>query len=223
MTEPQLAPDSLVARIIAELQANPDAQRMLLRALLTNEFLGMPARLDAIEKDIKELKADVAQLKEDVAVLKEDVVVLKTDVAHLKGSDMETRFFRRISGRLYQRLRLRRATIMNSPLHGPSTEFSDIVADAEEKGVITEEQYDRIFDTDFVIRAHHRDTGDLVWVVVETSYTVGESDITRVRQSADYMKLVVNQDVMPVVSGQSIDPRDLARAETAGVRYVEVQ
>ncbi len=83
-TEPQIDPESLVARIIAELQANPDAQRLLLRALLTNEFLGMPARLERIEKDIAELKADVAVLKTDVAVLKTDVAVLKTDVAVLK-------------------------------------------------------------------------------------------------------------------------------------------
>ena len=61
VTESQLDPKSLVARIIAELEANPEAQRMLLRALLTNEFLGIPARLDAIEKDIAELKVDVNQ------------------------------------------------------------------------------------------------------------------------------------------------------------------
>lgn len=59
----QLDPESLVARIIAELRANPDAQRLLLQALLTNEFLGMPARLDRIEKDVAEIKADVAGLK----------------------------------------------------------------------------------------------------------------------------------------------------------------
>ena len=61
MTSPQppasLDPESLVARIIAELQANPLAQQLLLRALLTNEFLGVPARLDRIEKDVAELKA----------------------------------------------------------------------------------------------------------------------------------------------------------------------
>ena len=51
--------ESLVARIIAELQANPHAQRLLLRALLTNEFLGLPARLDRIEKDVAELKAEM--------------------------------------------------------------------------------------------------------------------------------------------------------------------
>ena len=56
----------MVARIIAELQANPEAQRLLLRAMFTNEFLGMPARLDRIEQDIAELKGDVAELKGDV-------------------------------------------------------------------------------------------------------------------------------------------------------------
>lgn len=35
-------PESLVARIVEELRANPAAQRLLLRTLLTNELLGMP-------------------------------------------------------------------------------------------------------------------------------------------------------------------------------------
>ena len=74
----QLDAESLVARMIAELQANPEAQRLLLRALLTNEFLGVPARLDRIEKDVAELKSDVAELKADVAELKSDVANLET-------------------------------------------------------------------------------------------------------------------------------------------------
>ena len=54
-TSQQRDAESLVARMIAELQANPEAQRLMLRALLTNEFLGMPARLDRIEKDVAEI------------------------------------------------------------------------------------------------------------------------------------------------------------------------
>ena len=60
LSEQQLDPESLVARIVDELRANPAAQRLLLRTLLTNEFLGMPARLQHIERDIAELKSDVA-------------------------------------------------------------------------------------------------------------------------------------------------------------------
>ena len=92
-----LHPESLVARIIAELQTNPEAQRMLLRAMLTNEFLGMPARLDRIERDVAELKIDVAALKTDVATLKTDVATLKTDVGYLKGSDLEMKMVHPVS------------------------------------------------------------------------------------------------------------------------------
>ncbi|MCE2540012.1 MAG: hypothetical protein J4G16_06380, partial [Acidobacteria bacterium] len=77
-------PESLVARIVAELEANPAAQPLLLRALLTNEFRGMPVRLDHIEADIREMKVDIRRLKTDVAELKTDVAELKTDVAELK-------------------------------------------------------------------------------------------------------------------------------------------
>ena len=70
--EGQLDPQALVARIVSELGANPEAQPLLLRALLTNEFLGRPARLDRIEKDIAELKADVSPRNEEAAVPRED-------------------------------------------------------------------------------------------------------------------------------------------------------
>ena len=55
VSEQQLDPESLVARIVEELRANPAAQRLLLRTLLTNEFLGMPAGLQHIERDVAEL------------------------------------------------------------------------------------------------------------------------------------------------------------------------
>ena len=85
MTAQPLHPESLVARIIAELQANPEAQRLLMRAMLTNEFLGMPARLDRIEKDIAELKADVAVLKDKVETLTGKVETLTGKVETLAG------------------------------------------------------------------------------------------------------------------------------------------
>ena len=100
----KLAPESLVARIVAELQENPEAQRMLLRALLTNEFLGMPARLDRVEKDIAELKVDVKALKADVAELKTTTKTLVDDVGG-RGSANERTFLRIHAVRLTTRSR----------------------------------------------------------------------------------------------------------------------
>lgn len=213
--ERQLDPTSLVARIIAELQANPEAQRLLLRTLLTNELLGMPARMDRIEKDIAELKADVAQLKIDVAQL-------KVDVAQLKGSDLENRLHRRIRGLASQALELRRAHIVQSPVQEPDQHFADHVEQAFVDGRITDAQDRRIAATDFIMQARRRSTGEEVWVAVEASNRVHEGDIRRARDTADALQIVLDADVLAMVAGYGIDPQDARRAKSAEVRYLEV-
>ena len=212
--EEKLDPASLVARIIAELQANPEAQRLLLQALLTNEFLGMPARLDRIEKDIAELKADVAELKADVAEL-------KVDVAGLKGSDLEHRLHRRIRPLASQALELRRPRVVHGPLQNPDEDFADQVEDALGGGRITDAQEARIEATDFILRAQRRSDQATVWIAVEASNKVHAGDIDRARASADALRAVFGVDTMAVVAGYGIDPPDAERARAAGVRYLQ--
>ena len=218
----QLDPESLVARMIAELRANPTAQRLLLRALLTNEFLGMPARLDRIESDIVELKADVRQLKTDVRQLKGDVHQLKNDVGSLKGSDLEMRVHRRIRPLLSQHLQLRRARIVSSALHQDVAEFDDPVADAAEAGRISPEQEHRIIATDIIVHAQRRLERTPVWVAVEVAGRVDGDDIRRSRESADTLATVFGEEALPVVAGYRIDGPDRNRADAAGVRYLEI-
>ena len=214
-TESKLDPTSLVARIIAELQANPDAQRLLLRALLTNEFLGMPARLDRIEKDIAELKADVSQLKTDVSQL-------KTDVAQLKGSDLEHRLHRRIRALASQALGLRRSRVVQSPVQETAEGFADSVEEALESGRITAVQETRIEATDFIMRAQRRSDKAPVWIAVEASNWVHAGDIERARATADALRAAFDVDAIAVAVGYGIDPLDAERANGAGVRYLEV-
>ena len=208
-------PTSLVARIIDELQANPAAQRMLLRALLTNEFLGMPARLDRVEKDIAELKADVKALKADVAEL-------KTDVAYLKGSDLENRLHRRIRALVSQALQLRRRRVVQSPVQETTAKFADRVEDALDSGRITASQDARIEATDFVIEAQRRTGRAPVWVAVEASNRVHARDIDRSQATAEALRAVFDTDSVAVVAGYGIDPLDAQRADAAGLRYLEV-
>ena len=218
--EPQLAaeplnPESLVARIIAELQANPEAQRMLLRALLTNEFLGMPARLNRIEKDIAELKQDVAGLKKDVAGL-------KTDVGYLKGSDLEMKVHRRIQPLLSQLLELRRVRIIQSGVHQSPEDFADLVAAAADEGRISAAQEHRIIATDIILRGRRRRERTPVWIAVEVANRIDAEDLVRSRNSADTLAAVFGEEAVPLVAGYRIDAADRERAAAAGVRYLEV-
>ena len=206
--EKHLDPTSLVARIIAELQANPDAQRLLLRAILTDEFLGMPVRLNRIEKDIAALKADVVELK--------------ADVAYLKGSDLEHRLQRKIRPLISQALTLRRAVIVHSPVVDTKREFIERVEDALESGLITDEQDARIEATDFILHAQRRVDRMPVWVAVEASSKVHAYDIERARATADVLRSVFDADAIPVVAGYEIDVPDAERAKAQGVRYLQV-
>ena len=211
----QLDPQSLVARILVELEANPAAQQMLLRAMLTNEFLGMPARLDAIEKDVAEMKINIAALKADIA----DV---KSGVAYLIGSDLEMKLHRRARAGLSQDLRLRRPEIMQSQHLEPVPELGRPVDAAYQSGVITSEQEERITETDLVLRARRRDDPAEVWIAVAVSATVDAHDIQRARETADALAAVFGTDTIAVVSGYWIAPQDQERADADDVVYVRV-
>ena len=234
--DPKLDPDSLVARIIDELRANPDAQALLLRALLTGEFLGMPTRLarveaevkalrsdvDTLKQDVKVLKQDVKVLKQDVKVLKQDVKILKVDVGTLKGDSLEAKMHRRIRPLLGQRMKLRRLGIIHGPFVDTQQEFADAVYDALAAGVIDQPQETRILATDYVVRAERQSDGAPVMVAVEVSNNIGQRDIARARAAADALNAVFDTEVVAVVVGYGIHEADRRRAIAADVQVLQM-
>lgn len=222
-TSTQIDPESLVARIIAELQANPEAQRLLLRTLLTDEFLGMPVRLARMEADIGTIKADVGTSQTDAATLKTDVATLKTDVATLKGDSLEGKLHRRIRPLLSQRLGLRRTWIMQSPFIDTNGELFGPVEEALDSSHISDLQEARISETDIILQATRKGDRDQIWVAVEASNNIAQSDIERVRQSAEALGVVFGQDTIAVVAGYNIHPLDQERAASVGVAVILVE
>lgn len=201
--------ESLVTRIIAELQADPNAQTLLLRALLTNEFLGMPIRLERIEADVAELKARVNSLETDLAVL--------------KGDMLEVKLHRRIRPLISQRLGLRRAQVLQSPVQDTHPELFQPVEEAFDAGVIDDGQETRINATDLIVRAQRKANRTPVWVAVEVSNAISQRDLERARQAADALNAVFLQDALAVVIGYRILPQDQQRWDEAGVQTLLVE
>ena len=212
----QFDSESLVARIIAELEANPAAQRMLLRAMLTNEFLGMPVRLDAIERDVAELKRRVGTLERDVAEM-------RIDLAALKGDSLEVRMHKWIRPFLSQKMGLRRPHIVYGAAGDTDRELQEAVYEAVDAERITAGQEVRVFATDLILRAQRESGRNTVWVAVEASNTPDRRDVERAREAADALQAIFGEPSTAAVMGHAIraEHRELAGASGVEVFIVD--
>ena len=163
---PEIDPNSIVARLISELGNQPGVRPLLLRTLLTDEFLAMPARLMRMADDISVLKSDVAELKvdmdgvkPDVAGLEPDMTSVKNDLVYLKGRYLERGLERLAHGRLTSQLDLQGVRIIRGPRAGamPEAFNNAITTDG-----LTEAQRGRILDADMILQATQRSTGQRV-------------------------------------------------------------
>ena len=213
----QLDPESLVARIIAELEANPAAQQMLLRAMLTGEFLGMPVRLNAIERDVAEIKRDLADLHGRVSTLERDVAEIKIDVAALKGDSLEVRMHKWIRAFVSQKLGLRRPDIVHGAVTHTDRELQEAVYEAVDADRITVGQEVRVFATDLILRAQRRYDRATVWVAIEASNTVDRRDVERARESAEALHAIFAEEATAAVMGHVIPSPHRELADASGV------
>lgn len=226
--------------IIREMRQNPDLRDELRREILTEELLAMPQRLsdlaavvdaqgkrisdlaavvDAQGKQISDLAAAVDAQGKQIANL---VVVAEhqsRDISDLKGQMIELIIQGRILAFLSSRLNLRRATVVRGPaLSGVSHQFEDAIEEASDQGAIEVNQRERVYDTDVIVRARRRESGETVYVPVEASFTIDYSDVDRVVNTAIALRQVFpREDVVPAVYGEVITQGGATLAKGSGV------
>lgn len=245
MTIQALNPESLVERMIAELNENPEARRLLLRALLTDEFLALPDKVDRIEEDVSDLKAGQAELKAgqaelqagqtemrgqiaelqagqddmrgDIDLLKSGQSRMEGQIGNLRGKFYEDRMRRHIKQTAYRSFDMRVATVLLGHETSPAEELSDKVDATARRGLITAEQGNRLTSADIVISGTRKSDQSPIHAVVEASITIGESDIIRAAERAATLSAVMGEPAMGAVIGSRISEPDRRRAERSDV------
>ena len=218
-TQEGVPPDSLVARMIGELNANPEARALLLRMLLTDDFLLLPAKVDRL----MELPAKTDSLQEDVSKLmelpakvdriQEEVRQITTDLAPIRGSharDAALRAVRRIARIVNCRLQ---EQLNDDDLH-------DFTANNDATG-ITPEDLRSFENADVVLRASHRDTGEINYIAVEASFTGGEDDTRRALRNARYLTRFTGHPGHAVVAALRLTTEAEAAVEQGKVTWYE--
>ena len=139
----------------------------------------------------------------------------------LLGDAFENRLHGYIIPLLAQRLGLRRPVIIKSRFHLMPQSFYDRLDAAEDNGIITAGQNIQVQQTDFILQARYRDTGEPVHLAVEVSRTVHEYDISRAHYRAAALAAVTGTAGAAVVIANFVPEAEEFRARDWEVTIVQ--
>ena len=167
-------------------------------------FVQSPAKVDRL----MELPAKVDRLQEEVRQI-------TTDLAPIRGAharDAAQRAVRRIARIVNCRLQ---EQLNDDDLH-------DFTANNDTTG-ITPEDLKSFENADIVLRANHRDTGEIHYIAVEASFTGGEDDTRRALRNARYLTRFTGQPAHAVVAAMRLTQEAEAAISQGNVTWYETE
>ena len=220
-----------VRDLVRLLDERPEWRVEVRRQLLSDEFLAMPEqiaelrlrterieeqiaeqrlRTERIEQQLLEQRRETdrrfQEVEDQIAALTCTVDTLRDDVGELKGDSLERRY-REKAGAYFGRL-LRRARVV------ADDELNEMLDDAVERGVLTEDESDEVTWADAVVRGRRRGDRTQVVAVAEVSWGVGIKDVERARRRSDLLAKL-GFTTLPVVGGKAVtrEAAELAREQ----------
>ena len=200
-------------------------------AVVKDKVSGLEADMAVVKDKVSGLEADMVVVKDKVSGLEIGVSSLRTDMNLVKGrlgniegkldnalgSNYEMKVVKSIGavvGSSFRRVRVQKGLSVS-----PTPEFMGMLEDAEDSGVITEEQYIEIQRSDVILTGRRKSDGADVYIAAEISITLSDSDITRAVQRAEILAAIVGQPSIPAVIGAYADGARtaLAAANNVGV------
>ena len=88
---------------------------------------------------------------------------------------------------------------------------------------ITPEDLRSFENADIVLRASHRDTGEVHYIAVEASFTGGEDDTRRSLRNAQYLTRFTGQPAHAVVAALQLTPEAQAAISRGDVIWYETE
>jgi predicted nuclease with TOPRIM domain len=189
--------------ILRALRQKPEWLEELRRMILTDELLALPGKFERLEGRFEKLEEKFERLEEEFKVVKQDVAELKGDNFERKVRERAPSYF----GRLIRKCRVL-----------PIEELADLLDDAVEKGIITEEEREDALKTDVVVTGVLKeDSGQRVALVTEVSMKADRQDVERAYSRAKIIGKVLNLPAISVVIGKEYTEGAKEKAEEMGV------
>ena len=195
--------------LLALLNENHEFREAVRRAILTEELMALPAVFSSfaseVRADIKilkdgysELSVGFRQLNDKYQELSDGQEQLRqgqhrhtNDIGELKGIGLETKLFNRGPSLIATLLKVRRSErVRVAETDANSEEFNNVIYKAQDAGVIADDEYERLLNTDMIIKSARTGTSNPVYTAIESSYSVTREDVAKVSRTASILRKV---------------------------------
>lgn len=184
--------------LIRVVRENPEFRAAMRRELLTEELLDLPRRFAEYTETSEERWA-VNDQRWDANDRRLDR--MENELADVKGTLLETKLYNRGMSNIATLLKvrnIRRVRVVEQDDN--SAAFNQAIQDAEDGGLLSEREYDRLLATDMIVRCSRRGSTQAVYVAIEATYGVTNRDIVQVKRSQDaLLKVFPDAEVHPAL------------------------
>lgn len=163
--------------------------------------------------DIAEVKAEISGVKTEVDSLNVRVTRLEGKMDNALGTNYQNKVVRNLHSILGQHQNLTRVKVLRGYQNDPDADFMEQLYQAEERGIITHQQSNDLLLVDIICIGRRRDNRDAeIPLAIETSITIGDSDVVRAARRAEILAAILNQPAQAAVIGDSVDQPPTALA-----------
>ena len=105
-----------------------------------------------------------------------------------------------------------------------SAEFNRAIYSALENNTLTEEEYERILDTDMIVSSSRLGSPGPVYSAIEASYSISRQDISKVKQSAKILSKVFHEaEIHAAIYYMNITSAIMEEASQQGVHLLRAR
>jgi hypothetical protein len=181
------------------------------QARTEEQLASLSTRVSTLTEAQARTERQISALTEQIAKLTRALGTLTDEVGELKGRNLEADY--RTKGHAYFSRLIRRPHVLSSD------ELVERVEEARDKGVLSANEVQEIYDADVIVRGKRLTDGVDVYLVVEVSWGIGPHDVERaVERAALFARTGVI--TMPVVAGKKITAPAARMAQTKQVWQV---
>jgi hypothetical protein len=183
-------------------------------------------RFAALESDVAELKAGQARLEGTIGTMQDaignmrgaigtmqgaigniqgTVGTMQGTIGNIQGTIYEQKIGNNIASIVRQHLGIRSVRILKGYKTSDEMTFHDLIDEAEDQGVISEQERIDAGNTDIVLQGQRHPDLSTMYVVLEVSVTVAENDINRAAARAGILQKATGEATIPAVIGAHMD------------------